>query len=456
MDKYKGDFNELIDKWELKEENLWIDYQVLGPMFASLRMFLSMENVLPVIVGTKGCLNHLRFTIIAWGEEDFHLGKKPVTLLEYEQQDIVTGDYSIKDSWFEKIKIMIENENTKMVVLLPTDPINISGVDLEPIAKKIEKRVGIQTTYIPTSAISGANQWEGYQSALEALYKPFLDNKYKKNNTVNLVGWMWPSRKREHEIGACIDMLKQIDIEVESVITGGSSVKDIEKSMRAKANAMVCSAVAGELFYKLEEKGIKLAAKRSPYGNEGTYEWLSQIATALGKDKTDKINKLADLYKDDFEEIKQKLEGKKVFVSGGPGRLIGLLHTLSDYEVEIQSAALFWPHPWSQKDLQHMKEKHGISIKNIIVSPGLDDLNEVAQNYEIDLWLGGYQEQHVAKKYNIPFVPITVYTSPHVGFEGVVNLGNKLKLALEGYDFTENILKAKEIQPCIYRLNGKE
>ncbi|HKL13427.1 MAG TPA: nitrogenase component 1 [Halanaerobiales bacterium] len=456
MDKYKGGFDELIEKWELKEEELWVDYQVLGPMFASLRMFLSMEDVLSVIVGSKGCLNHLRFTIIAWGEEDFHLGKKPIPLLEYDQKDIITGDYSIPDNWFKKIKELAEHEKANMIVLLPTDPINISGVNLEPIANDIKEKVGIQTTYIPTSAISGANQWEGYQAALEALYKPFLDKEYEKQDTVNLVGWMWPSRKREHEIGACIDMLKQIDIEVESVITGGSSVKDIEESMKAKANAMVCSAVAGDLFYKLEEKGIKLAAIRSPYGNEGTKEWLTEIATALGKDKKDKINQLEELYKKDFKEIKETLKDKKVFVSGGPGRLIGLLHTLSDYEVDIQSAALFWPHPWSQKDLRHMKEKHSIDIKNIIVSPGLDDLEQVANNYEVDLWLGGYQEQHIAKKYDIPFVPITVYTSPHVGFEGVVNLGNKLKLALEGYDFTENILKAKEIQPCIYRLNEKE
>src|SRR6056297_4198218 len=317
MKKYSGDFNNLIDKWNLKEEDLWIDYQVLGPMFASLRMFLSMKNVLPVIVGSKGCLNHLRFTIIAWGEEDFHLGKKPIALLEYNQKDIITGDYSIPDNWFKKIKELAEHEKANMIVLLPTDPINISGVNLEPIANDIKEKVGIQTTYIPTSAISGVNQGEGNQAALEALNKPFLDKEYEKQDTVNLVGWMWPSRKREHEIGACIDMLKQIDIEVESVITGGSSVKDIDESMKAKANAMVCSAVAGDLFYKLEDKGIKLAAKRSPYGNEGTFEWLSHIAKALGKDKTEKIRRLEELYKKDFKEIKEILKDKKVFVSGG-------------------------------------------------------------------------------------------------------------------------------------------
>lgn len=456
MKKYSGDFNNLIDKWNLKEEDLWIDYQVLGPMFASLRMFLSMKNVLPVIVGSKGCLNHLRFTIIAWGEEDFHLGKKPIALLEYDQEDIITGNYKISDKWYEKIKEMSNYTETELIVLLPTDPITISGVNLEKLANEINQRLNINTSYLSTSAISGDNQWEGYQSALSALYKPYLDKKYKKEKTVNLVGWMWPSRKRKHEIGACIDMLKQVGIEVQSVITGGSSINDIENSMKASANAMVCSAVVGDIFYDLEEKGIKLAGRRSPYGFEGTKEWLTSIADALDIDTKDKIKRLEKLYQKDFNELKNILKGKKVFVSGGPGRLIGLLHTLIDYEVDIKTAALFWPHPWSQSDLKHMKDKHNIKIDNFIVSPGLDDLEKVARDYKIDIWLGGYQEQHIAKKHGIPFVPITVYTSPHVGFEGVVNLGNKLKLALEGYDFTENILKAKEIQPCIYQLKGKE
>ncbi len=456
MKKYSGDFNNLIEKWNLKDEDLWIDYQVLGPMFASLRMFLSMKNVLPVIVGSKGCLNHLRFTIIAWGEEDFHLGKKPIALLEYNQEDIITGNYEISEGWYKNIEEMANYTDTELIVLLPTDPVTISGVNLEKISNEIKEKINIDTSYLSTSAISGDNQWEGYQSALNALYKPYLEKNYKREKTVNLVGWMWPSRKREHEIGACIDMLKQIGIEVQSVITGGSSVKDIEDSMKASANAMVCSAVVGDIFYDLEEKGIKLAGRRSPYGFEGTKEWLTSIADALDIDTKDKIEKLEELYQKDFDELKSILKDKKVFVSGGPGRLIGLLHTLIDYEVEIKTAALFWPHPWSQNDLKHMKEKHDIKIDNFIVSPGLDDLEKVAKDYKIDLWLGGYQEQHIAKKYGIPFVPITVYTSAHVGFEGVINLGNKLKLALEGYDFTENIQKAKEIQPCIYQLKNKE
>ena len=47
-------------------------------------------------------------------------------------------------------------------------------------------------------------------------------------------------------------------------------------------------------------------------------------------------------------------EGKRVFVSGGPGRVIGLLHALNDYEMNIEVACMFWPHFWSRKDLAHL------------------------------------------------------------------------------------------------------
>ena len=46
-------------------------------------------------------------------------------------------------------------------------------------------------------------------------------------------------------------------------------------------------------------------------------------------------------------------------------------------------------------------------------------------------------------------MPITVYTVPHVGFEGAVNFGNKMLLALDGFSFTDNLFQAKEIEPCI-------
>ncbi len=449
MQWFKGDINDFINNEDLKDNPLWVDYQVLGPMFSAMRVFFSMNDVLVVIAGAKGCAYHLNFTMTAWGETDFFLGKRPLPVLEYSQQQIISGDLSVNKHWMKKLCKLIEINKTKFIVILPTDSMTISGADMSKITEEIQRNTGIKTAALDISAISGPNQWAGYDAALKTLYMPYMNEEFEKEKSVNLVGWMWPSRHRGHEIGCCVDMLEEIGVKVNSVITGGTSIEDIEKSMKASANAVVCSSVMGETLQLLDEKGIKLAGPRSPYGFSGTREWLISITEALDIDAKVQIDEMEERYRKKFEENKEKLRGKKVFVSGGPGRLIGLLHCMIDYETDIQVAAMFWPHEWTKSDIKHMLAQHNLKVNEFILSPGLDDLERVANEYDFDVWLGGYQEQHTCKRHNIPFVPITVYTVPHVGFEGAVNLGNKLIMAMDGYSFTESVFQAKEIEGCI-------
>ena len=95
MRKYIGTLEDFVAHPEREyDETFWADYQVLGPMFSALRMFMTMEDVLTVIVGAKGCAYHLNFTLVAWGEIDFDLGKRPLPVLEFSQQQIVMGDFT--------------------------------------------------------------------------------------------------------------------------------------------------------------------------------------------------------------------------------------------------------------------------------------------------------------------------------------------------------------------------
>lgn len=446
MQKYIGSLEGFLEKDSGRDEAFWADYQVLGPMFSALRIFMTMDDVLTVIVGAKGCAYHLNFTIVAWGEIDFYLGKRPLPVLEFRQEQIIGGDFSISPSWMRKLKKLAEIHGSRRIMLFPTDAMLLCGADLAGLARQIQEGTGVDTGFINVSAVSSANQWAGYDAALQALYAPYLDRDFQRTQSVNLVGWMWPSRHRGHEIGCCIDMLREVGIPVNTVISGGISIRDIEASMTAGANTVVCSSVMGEMLDKLDKKGITLAGQRAPYGFSGTREWLDSIAQALGMDVTAAIDGMQARYQSKFSENKEKLRGKKVFVSGGPGRLIGLLHTLMDYEMDIQVACMFWPHDWSRDDIRHMMEQHHLRVKEFILSPGLDDLERVASQYAFDVWLGGYQEQHTCKRHQIPFVPITVYTTPHVGFEGAVNLGNKLLLAMGGFSFTESSFSAREVE----------
>lgn len=447
MRKYIGTLEDFVEKPALEwDESFWADYQVLGPMFAALRIFMTMEDVLPVIAGAKGCAYHLNFTIVAWGEIDFSLGKRPLPVLEFSQSQIVLGDLVPREGWIQRLKKLAERRGARRIVLLPTDALCISGADLDTLARGIALRTGIETTALHISAMSGVNQWTGYKAALEALYRPLLDTSRVREKSVNLVGWMWPSRKRNHEIGCCIDMLRQLDIPVNSVISGGSTLADVERSLSASANAVVCSAVMGEMLDELDRRGIRLAGDRAPYGFTGTSEWLENIANALGMDVSEKLEAMRARYLPKFLENKARLKGKRVFVSGGPGRIIGLLHALNDYEMDIRVACMFWPHEWSREDLRHLLREHGLKVGKFILSPGLDDLEAVAGTEEFDVWMGGYQEQHTCRRHGIPFVPITVYTVTHVGFEGAINLGNKMLMAMDGHSFVDNAFTANEIE----------
>ena len=448
MRKYIGSLEDFVTQPQLeRDETFWADYQVLGPMFSALRMFMTMEDVLTVIVGAKGCAYHLNFTLVAWGEKDFDLGKRPLPVVEFTQTQIVTGDFTLDPAWMERLKKLAARRGARRIVLLPTDALCICGADLDRLADDIARITGVQTTALAVSAMSGTNQWAGYKAALEALYRPLLDTRpLATEKSVNLVGWMWPSRRRHQEIGCCLSMLQELGIPVRSVISGGSTLDDIENSLSASANAVVCSSVMGEMLDLLDKRGIRLAGNRAPYGFSGTREWLTNIADALGMDIQAGLTAMENRYRSAFLANKARLKGKKVFVSGGPGRVIGLLHALNDYEMDIQVAGMFWPHAWSRQDLQHLLNDHGLKVGTFILSPGLDDLEWAASHHDFDVWMGGYQEQHTCARHGIPFVPITVYTVTHVGFEGAVNLGNKMLMAMDGHSFVDNCFTANEIE----------
>lgn len=447
MRKYIGSLEGFVENPGLeRDETFWADYQVLGPMFSALRLFMTMEDVLPVIVGAKGCAYHLNFTIVAWGEIDFNLGKRPLPVLEFSQSRIITGDFSPSEGWVNRLKKLAERRNTRRIVLFPTDAMALCGANMDDIADDIARATGIETTALNVSAMSGTNQWQGYKAALDAMYRPLLDKPRAQEKSVNLVGWMWPSRNRHQEIGCCVSMLEELGIPVNAVISGGSTLDDIERSLTASANAVVCSSLMGEMLDTLDKRGIRLAGNRAPYGFTGTSEWLENIADALGMDISTGLAAMRERYLPKFLENKARLKGKKVFVSGGPGRIIGLLHALNDYEMDIQVACMFWPHAWSREDLQHLLKEHGLKVNTFILSPGLDDLEWAANNFEFDVWMGGYQEQHTCRRHGIPFVPITVYTVTHVGFEGAVNLGNKMLMAIDGHSFVDNCFTANEIE----------
>jgi nitrogenase molybdenum-iron protein alpha/beta subunit len=175
-------------------------------------------------------------------------------------------------------------------------------------------------------------------------------------------------------------------------------------------------------------------------------EWLGELGDALGNRAAllARATAARERVLPEVEELRAHFRGKRGFVSGGPGRLPGLLSIMGDLGADIVAAALYWPHASSRRVLPKSMEGLPNLPQTMLVAPGLHEIEAVAREYRPDFWMGGFQEQHACKRYGIPFVPTTVYTASHQCFEGVVNVGRKIRKAMDGFDFVANPFQTVE------------
>jgi len=446
MQWYKGDTKTIFETWEFGDNPFYADYQVLGPSFAAISVLLGVEDVLPIIVAARGCAAHIRFTIVAWGH-DFNMDPRALPFIEVDRNDVIQGIYSVSEEQLRAFARLIEKKSYKRIIVMSNDDVLLTSADLEPLRRQLEERLRISTAVLEVSPLSGTNQWVGYDKALNLLYQPFLSEPIEKKEGINIVGWKWPSRERKFDIGACLSLLIEIGVKVNYVIPGGSKVEDFRNSLSSQVNLLWCPAYIGETLESLErEKGIPIAGYTPPYGFEGTMQWITELADALN-DRDHLLleaEKARNRFIEEVKPIKEQLQGKRGFVSGGPGRLPGLISIMADLGIDIVAAALYWPHPSSRKVLPKSLEKLPKLPQVFLVGPSLYELDEIARDLKPDFWMGGFQEQHACKRYGIPFIPTTVYTKSHQCFEGVPTVGRKIIKVLNGFDFVANPFQTVE------------
>lgn len=446
MQWYSGKPCKLMNEWKFKDSPLWADYQVLGPNFGAVSVLLSVTDVLPIIIGSRGCATHLRFTKLAWGI-DYDMRTRPLPFIELSKSDVVNGTYKINEFQLLGFEKLINRLKPNLIVLMANDASILSCIDLSGLKAQIEEIFHVRTSILEVSAISSSNQWVGYDKGLGILFDLYINNEeVQKKEGVNLVGWKWPSRERNHDIGACIDLLDKLNIPVNYVIPGGSCLNDIRESLGSQANVLWCPSYIGDTLERIErERNIPIAGFTPPYGFDGTMDWITEIANVLEKPSIIEDAKLILLdYQEQVVCIQNELRGKRAFVSGGPGRLPGLLSIMADLKVNVVNAALYWPHHSSRKTLDKVIRRLPSGPKNIIVGPSLYEIEDIASSKQVDFWMGGFQEQHSCKRYEIPFIPTTVHLASHQCFEGVINVGQKIKKALEGYDFVASSFRSTE------------
>lgn len=158
--------------------------------------------------------------------------------------------------------------------------------------------------------------------------------KKRRNDLVNVINPLTVGRLDEVEIERLLAKLKL----KANFIPNFTTTEAIGKSSEAALTTSMCPTFSEYFAKSLEERfQVPYTQKVMPVGLDNTDLWLREIGKLLGKeDEVETVIKAErERVEPKIEELKEKLAGKRAFVSAGQSRAVGIPNLLADLGMDI-------------------------------------------------------------------------------------------------------------------------
>ncbi|MDR1765366.1 MAG: nitrogenase component I subunit alpha [Lachnospiraceae bacterium] len=399
---------------------------------------------------------------------------------DMQEPDIVFGGEKKLEA---AIAEAVELFDPKCIMICSTCPIGLIGDDVQAVARRTEAKYGIKAIGYSCEGYKGVSQSAGHHIANNGLMRYVIgtgDTPPKKKFSVNILG--------EYNIGGDgweeERILRRCGIEVVSIFTGDGSFEALKNSHLATLNLVMCHRSINYIAEMMKTKyGIDWL-KVNFIGVGATCKSLREIAAYFqDPDLTARVEEvIADevsLIADDIAYYKSKLTGKTAGIFSGGSRSHHYQVLLADFGMETIIAGYEFAHrddyegreviPFIKEDADNK------NIETITVEPDPDFYREVyaadalaklREGIEIDTYDGMMPEMRrgdvvvddynhyetdelikrikpdiffsgIKDKYNIQKAGVSSrqihsydYSGPYAGFNGAVNFGRDVTMAL--------------------------
>lgn len=322
----------------------------------------------------------------------------------------------------------------------------IIGDDVSGITDKLEKELGIPVVYVSCEGFKSKIWATGFDSAFHAVVRKIVKPPVKKKkDLINVINF-WGS-------DVFTDLFGRIGL-VPNYIVPFSSIDQLKKISEAAATVQVCSTLGTYLAAALEQEyGVPEVKSPPAYGLKGTDEFFRELGRLTGKERKVEIliKQERERISEELEELRSKLKGKRVYVAAGAAHGHSLLAVLSDLEMEVVGAGIFHHDPcYDNGDkrsdvLKHVVDTYG-DIKNFSVcNKQVFELVNVLNRLKPDVLVvrhGGL----AAWGTNLGIPTLLVGDEQFgIGYQGILNYGNKIIDVLSTKEFVENIAAHSEL-----------
>ena len=391
----------------------------------SMAALMSLEDAVFIAHSPQGCVGCTSLAVDQYRVGQAHRGVKHIKnphiiVTNLDQKSVIFGG---EEKLRESVKKAVERYNPKLIFIFASCASGVIGDDIDAIAADLQKENEALIIPIHCEGFKSKVCASGFDAAFISINKYILkkEKKEKQNNLVNLFAPVSISYADQKEMER---MLSLLGLEA-NYIPFYSSLEKIQRIPSAAASTSICKVFADEFMKTLEEDyDIPYSHTVMPIGVRNTDKWFRGIAAVTGKEKEAEaiIEKEHERILPLVEQIKERLQGKRVFICGGTGRSFAAAALIDDFGMELVGLETPTYDADAQIDIEYLNDIHKNYVVDIANMQPFEQVNLV-KKLKPDVFIG---VPEWAAKLGIPTTHVLDMKRPTMGYDGLLYLGNKI------------------------------
>ncbi|MDR1801461.1 MAG: nitrogenase [Lachnospiraceae bacterium] len=392
-------------------------------------------------VGCSSCLHEFAFTyrVNSYLREVQNPTQRKIFSTNLTEKDTVFGGTAKLEATIREVK---ERVNPNVIFVLTTCAAGIIGDDVGNVCDEASQELSIPVVAIFCEGFRSRVWTTGFDAAYHGIARKLIKSaKKRRDDIINVINFWGTDIFKEWfaPFGA-----------VPNYITPYSTLASLESSSESAATVQACSTLGSYLGAVLEKEfGVPEIPAAPPYGIAQTDRWFRALGRILDKEEIAEqiIAEKKEKYLPEIEKVREKLKGKRAYVTAGAAHGHALLDVLGELGMRAVGAAIFH-HDCRYDSGRDENDQLAQRVSDYGNVPNFNVCNK--QEFELvnvlfklrpDVLLARHGGMTLwGAKLGIPALLIG---DEHysMGYEGLVNYGNRLIEVIENDEFVKNLEK---------------
>lgn len=386
-----------------------------------------------VVHSPMGCFANTPLNDTQFYNSAIERGQQP------DKVHVICSNISEKDTVYggiKKLKEAIHEANRRFhpsaIFVQSSCAAGVVGDDIEGTTSELQDELQIPIIPVYCEGFKSKIWSSGFDAAYHGILKKLVKPAQKKQtDLVNIFNFLGSD--------TFTPLLGKLGLKANYLVPL-ASVETISKMTEAACSAHICETLGTYITKVLEEEfGVPKVKTPAPFGIQWTDNWLREVASYTGKEDIveDVIQSEHERIKDDLEDIRRALAGKKVYIFAGDSYAHNVGSIVKDLGLELVGMTTL--HHDMHNDSGEIGED--TLAEMIKVTGDIDNFSVCnKQPYQVlklleklkpDLMIVRHMNMTIlGGKLGIPSL-LEGETNISAGYDGVITTGKRLKNLLE-------------------------